>query len=77
MTEETKAIKCEPVRISRSAMAEQDRAMLTKSAAQRVLGLSRWKLDNAIARGQVPYVRISKRLMIPAERARRMLGLAA
>lgn len=43
--------------------------------AGRALGLSRASTYDAVARGQIPAIRVGRRLLVPTAALRRMLGL--
>jgi len=50
---------------------------LTVAEAGDVLGLSRSSAYDAVTRGDIPTIRIGRRLLVPTAALRRMLGLDA
>lgn len=57
-------------------MNEDDRVVMTVPEAGRALGLSRNGAYEAAARGDLPTIRIGKRLMVPKVAFQRMLDQA-
>ena len=53
--------------------AEQPRKTMTIEEAARQLGIGRNSAYEAAARGEIPAIRIGKRLLVPTERFRRFL----
>lgn len=53
------------------------RTMLTPEEVARILRLSKNGCYTAVARGDIPSVRIGKKIMIPGASLRRMLGIDA
>lgn len=52
------------------------RATITVEEAARVLGISRGSAYEAVRRGQLPTIRIGKRLIVPVASLERMLASA-
>jgi excisionase family DNA binding protein len=56
-------------------MAEREsRAVLTVEEAGRLLGVSRGLAYEAVQRGEIPSVRIGRRILVPAAALRTLLG---
>lgn len=51
----------------------EDRLILTVEEAGRKLGLSRGTTYTAIHTGQIPYIRIGKRILVPCAALEKML----
>jgi len=56
-----------------SSTLSHDRATTTVTDAARVLGISRNGAYAAVARGDIPSVRIGKRILVPTARLRELL----
>ncbi|MDP2916929.1 MAG: helix-turn-helix domain-containing protein [Dehalococcoidia bacterium] len=53
---------------------EQERLTLTVEEAGRKLGISRGPMYAAVRRGEVPSIRVGKRILIPISALLRLLG---
>ena len=53
----------------------EDQATVTVDDAARIIGISRGSMYRAIDRGEIPIVRVGKRVLIPTATLRRMLHL--
>lgn len=56
-------------------MAEQPSATMTVEQAAALLGVSRRSAYRAAAAGQIPTVRVGRRILVPTARLHHMLGI--
>ena len=56
------------------AEGQEGRAVLTVEEAGRLLGVSRGLAYEAVRRGEIPSVRIGRRILVPAAALRTLLG---
>jgi excisionase family DNA binding protein len=55
----------------------QERPTLTVEETARLLGISRWLVQQAVRRGELPVVRIGRRILIPRTRLDALLAGSA
>ncbi|MEY2458162.1 MAG: Helix-turn-helix domain [Acidimicrobiaceae bacterium] len=56
---------------------QQERPTLTVEETARLLGISRWLVQQAVRRGELPVVRIGRRILIPRIRLDALLAGSA
>jgi excisionase family DNA binding protein len=57
-----------------NASDRQERPTLTVEETARLLGISRWLVQQAVRRGELPVVRIGRRILIPRKRLEAVLA---
>jgi len=75
MTRPDKRTRPEPVNESWSLPDPRSRPTITVPEAGKILGLSRASAYEAAARGDIPTLRIGRRIVVPTARLLAMLGL--
>ncbi|MET4698984.1 excisionase family DNA binding protein [Constrictibacter sp. MBR-5] len=58
-------------------MSENNTALYTPEEARQILRLSRNGIYEAIARGEVPHIRIGRKILVPRLQLERMINGAA
>ena len=56
---------------------ERERPTLTVEETARLLGISRWLVQQAVRRGELPVIRIGRRILIPRTRLDALLAGSA
>jgi excisionase family DNA binding protein len=64
-------------RTSAGVPTPDERPTLTVSETGRILGLSRQSAYNAVTAGEIPTIRLGRRLVVPTAALRRLLSLDA
>ncbi len=62
-----------PAQPSQAQEHRHERPTLTVDETATLLGISRWLVQQAVRRGELPVVRIGRRILIPRERLHALL----